>query len=372
MNIPGGWNLDLACKPNLEKNLERIYAWFQQEVVDRPPIRFVSNNQVFRDSREDPDVGPGKRWETYTQRWFDPEYRVSAFEKSLEGIDELPGENMPIFWPDYSPNFLAGNYGCRLSFDQTTGWVNGPVLENYDNLEADLRFQWEGELYRNAEALVRLAAERCKGKFLVGFPDHNILGDCLEAVRGTTNYLMDLYDEPEAVKRAHDIITRDFLKSYDHFDRIIKDAGSMSCNWMGIPSFGKFYVPTADITSMFSTQMYEEFYFDTMDQVISRMDHTVYHTDGKDVAKHIDVMLQHKNLNGFQWVQGMGVDRPILQWVPLIHKIQKAGKSVICDVDLQDLEQFITEVPDPRGIFLFVESSDPQEQQAILRRIEKW
>lgn len=372
MNIKGGWDIELACKPHLDKNLERIYAWYEQEVVDRPPIRFISNNQVFRDSQEDPDVGPGKRWETYTDRWFDPEYRVSSFEKSLENTDEMLGENLPIFWPDYSPNYLAGNYGCELKFDQTTGWVDGPILEDYDNLEENLKFRWDGKLYKNSEALVKLALERCKGKFLVGFPDHNILGDCMEAVRGTTNYLMDLYDEPDEVKKAHDIVTRDFLKSYDHFDELIKKGGSMSCNWMGIPSFGKFYVPTADITAMFSTKMYEEFYFDTMDKVINRMDHTIYHMDGKDVAKHVDVLLEHKKLNGIQWVQGMGNDRPILQWVPLIKKIQRAGKSVICDVDLEDLEEFISEVRDPRGIFLFVEAHDTDLQKQIIKRIEKW
>ena len=140
---------------------------------------------------------------------------------------------------------------------------------------------------------------------------------------------------------------------------------------MGIPSFGKFYVPTADIASMFSTEMYENFYFDTMDKVISSMDHTVYHTDGKDVAKHIDVMLEHKDLNGFQWVQGMADDRPIMQWVGLIHKVQNAGKSIICDVDKQDLEQFIKEVPNPKGIFLFVESNEEEEQRSIIKRIEK-
>ena len=371
MNIPGSWDLELECKPQLEKNLERIYAWYEQEVVDRPPVRFVSNNQVFRDSKGDDNVGPGKRWEDYNARWYDAEYRVLEFEKSIECI-ELLGENMPIFWPDYSPNFLAGAYGAPIKYDQTTGWVERPILKGYDDLEKDLVFQTDGALYRNAEELVTLAASRCKGKYLVGFPDHNILGDCLEALRGTTEYLMDLYDDPDAVHQAHDKITADFLKSYDHFDSIVKKAGSMSCNWMGIPSFGKFYVPTADISSMFSTDMYEEFYFDTMDAVINRMDHTVYHTDGKDVAKHIDVMLQHKKLNGFQWVQGMGNDRPILQWVPLIQKIQAAGKSVICDVDLKDLEQFITEVPDPKGIFLFVESHDPKEQKQIIKRLEKW
>ncbi len=372
MNLPKSWNIELECKPQLEKNLERIYAWFEQEVTDRPPIRFVSNNQAFRDSEIDPNVGAGKRWESYNDRWHDIEYRVHSFEKSIEG-KELLGENMPIFWPDFSPNFLAGVYGSDLQFDHTTGWVmQPPILNNYDNLERDMVFNTEGKLYKTAVEMVKYAVSRSQGKYLVGFPDHNILSDCLEALRGTITYLQDMLLYEDEVKKAHDIITKDFNASYDLFDSIIKGGKSMSCNWMGIPSFGRFYVPTADISSMFSTEMYEDYYFDTMDKVISSMDHTVYHTDGKEVAKHIDVLLEHKDLNGFQWVQGMGPDRPILQWVPLIHKVQKGGKSIICDVDKCDLEAFIDAVPDRKGIFLFVESDDVEEQKAIIKRIEKW
>ncbi len=67
---------------------------------------------------------------------------------------------------------------------------------------------------------------------------------------------MDIYHNDEMVKKTDDIITKDFIKLYNNFDTIIKSAGSMSCNWTVIPSFGKFYVPTADTTSMFSTEMY--------------------------------------------------------------------------------------------------------------------
>ena len=371
MNIPGAWDIELETKPDLHRSLERIYAWFEQEMIDRPPIRFVSNNQVKRDSLSDPEVGPGKRWETYRDRWYDAEYRIHEYEKSIEGVEFL-GEDMPIFWADFSPHFLAGCYGAEIDFDHTTGWITKPILADYDDLENRLQIREDCRLFKAGVDLVSYGASRCRGKYFVSYPDINVLGDTLEALRGTQNYLMDLYDEPEGVKKAHEIISRDFFRVYDMFDRIVKAGGSMNCSWMQIPVFGRFYNPTADIATMFSSDMYEEYYFDAMDEVINAMDHTVYHTDGPGVAKHVDILLQHKKLNGFQLVQGMGKDRPILQWVPWIRKVQAAGKSVICDVDLCDLEAFIDAIPDPRGIFLFIESHDTEEKRAILKRIEKW
>lgn len=63
--------------------------------------------------------------------------------------------------------------------------------------------------------------------------------------------------------------------------------------------------------------------------------------DGKDVAKHIDSIFEVPQINAIQLVQGLGLDKPIMQWVPLIKKIQAAGKSVIVDLDKTELESFI-------------------------------
>jgi hypothetical protein len=67
----------------------------------------------------------------------------------------------------------------------------------------------------------------------------------------------------------------------------------------------------------------------------------------------------------------MGVDRPIMQWVPLIKKIQAAGKGVIVDLQLDELESFLDAV-EPQGIFLWVGTEDEEEQLAIIKRLEKW
>lgn len=371
MNIKGGWNVELSCKPDFEKSLERIYAWYEQEIIDRPPIKFISNNQSLRDSVQDDNVGPGKRWATYNDKWFDVEGRLDEFEKSIEK-NRFLGDTLPVFWANFSPHFIAGLFGAELTFDQTTGWIGKPILKDYDNLEQDLVLNLDCKLYKTARELMSYAMERGKGKYLVSYPDMNYLGDTLEALRGTNDYLMDLMEEEDGVKKAHQIINTGVEKVYDQMDALLKSGGSMSVNWMTMPCFGKMITPTADIATMFSPAMYEEFYFDEMDRIINSKDVSLYHVDGKGVAKHLDLILEHKKLNGIQWVQGMGEDRPILQWVPLIRKVQAAGKSIVCDVDKWDLEAFISEIRDPKGILLYVESHDEDEQREILKRIERW
>ena len=59
------------------------------------------------------------------------------------------------------------------------------------------------------------------------------------------------------------------------------------------------------------------------------MTHNIFHLDGKGVARHLDEILNVPEIQAIQWVQGAGADQPILPWLPLIKKIQTAGKGVV-------------------------------------------
>jgi len=69
-------------------------------------------------------------------------------------------------------------------------------------------------------------------------------------------------------------------------------------------------------------------------------------------------------------VQGVGDDEPILQWIPLIKKIQQAGKALVIDLKPEELEAFIAAVG-PEGIHLFV-AAEKHIQEAIIKRLLRW
>jgi hypothetical protein len=47
------------------------------------------------------------------------------------------------------------------------------------------------------------------------------------------------------------------------------------------------------------------------------------------------------------------------------------GKGVVVDVTVGEIESFIAEVP-PRGIYLCISTGSPEEEEAVLKRVEKW
>ena len=88
------------------------------------------------------------------------------------------------------------------------------------------------------------------------------------------------------------------------------------------------------------------------------------------MANPIDSIFKIPEINAIRWVQGMGVDAPVMQWVPFIQKIQAAGKSVVVDLQLSELESFIKECR-PKGILLCI-AADAQTQKDVIKRVLKW
>ncbi|MGL4651304.1 MAG: hypothetical protein ACRC1H_18000, partial [Caldilineaceae bacterium] len=76
-------------------------------------------------------------------------------------------------------------------------------------------------------------------------------------------------------------------------------------------------------------------------------------------------------LQAIQWVQGVGRDKPILQWLPLIQRIQAAGKSVVVDLERDELEPFLDAMR-PEGIYLCLASANEEDELAVLSRLSRW
>jgi hypothetical protein len=139
---------------------------------------------------------------------------------------------------------------------------------------------------------------------------------------------------------------------------------------MNLPSFETFNVLACDFATNISPEHFEEFCMPITQKQAKLFKHNVFHLDGPGVARHIDAILTLPNLHAINWEQGYGIDEPIMQWLPLIKKIQDAGKSVIVDLKKRELDEFIKNV-DPAGILLRI-AAEPSEQKDILERIKQW
>lgn len=359
------WTAEIEGLPQFDLAMKRVYAWFENEIIDRPPIRFQAHNAFLNSASEAISTWSAKEKEAW---WFDVETQVDLFIQSIQGRS-FHGETFPVFFPNLGPDVYAAFYGAELEFGEVTSWST-PLIQDWREVDS-LEFDWNNIYFRKLEELTCHALERCKGKALVGYSDLHPGLDCAAAWRDPQQLCLDMIETPDQVTRLIELALADFEMIYDHFDRILKDAGQLSVSWMGIPSFGRMHIPSCDFSSLISPAFFQRFGLPVLEREVVSMTHNVFHVDGRGVAKNIDAILSVPGVHAIQWVQGMGVDYPIMQWVPFIKKLQARNVPVVVDLSKEDLVAF-TNTMDPKGLFLWVATEDEEEEKEILKFIAKW
>ena len=354
----------MEFKKDAEKCMERVYAWYEGELLDRPPVRFARHNELYDQLDES-----ALSWPSLKDRWFDTEYQLKKDISAMEKKTFL-GETFPVFWPNLGPNVIAAACGCPYVFGEVTAWAE-PVLTELVEGGSFPVFNLQSEYFKKLDEMTDAALDLAKDRFWVGYTDLHPGVDLCAAIRGMQSLLLDIYENPEMLHAMIKNYYEDFFKLYDHFDVKLKSRGHPSVTWMNIPSFGKMHIPSCDFSSMISDEQFIEFAMPGLVDECLHMDHNVFHVDGKGVARHLDQILTLPKLNAIQWVQGMGLDQPILQWIPLIKKVQSKGKGIVLDLRIDELEAFIAEVS-PKGLYLCIASNSTEEEKAILKRLEKW
>jgi hypothetical protein len=362
---PDRWTVEIKGMPHFDEAMKRVYAWFENEIIDRPPIRFQAHNAFLASVTEEVTRMSKSEKEAW---WFDAEIQVELFLKSIEGRS-FHGETFPVYFPNLGPDVYAAFYGAELEFGEVTSW-SVPLVCEWDDIEK-LSFDWDNIYFKKLEDLTAYALERLAGRALVGYSDLHPGIDCVAAWRDPQQLCFDMIEAPKQVDRLIELAVADFETIYNHFDKILKDAGQLSVSWMGIPSFERMHIPSCDFAALISPDFFERFGMPILQREVKSMTHNVFHVDGKRVAKNIDSILSVPGVHAIQWVQGMGVDYSIMQWVPFIKYIQDRGVPVVVDLSKDDLDGFMTEM-DPKGLFLWVATENEVEELEILKRVEKW
>lgn len=359
------WTVEIEGMADFDLAMKRVYAWFENEVIDRPPVRFVAHNAFLEAAKEDISaLAPAekKAW------WFDIETQVDLFKKSIAGR-KFYGETFPVFFPNLGPDVYAAFYGAELEFGEVTSW-SIPLVREWDDLD-NLKLDMRNEYFRKLEDLTAYALDQAKGKFLVGYTDLHPGLDCVAAWRDPQQLCLDMIDDPGKVHEMAELAITDFETIYDHFDSILKAHNQPSVSWMGVPSFGRMHIPSCDFSTMISPAFFKEFGLPILQREVLTMSHNIFHVDGKGVARHLEAILSVPEVHALQWVQGVGDDLPIMQWTPFLRGLQERGIPVIVDLNKNELDEFMAEMS-PTGLFLWIATENEEEEIEILKRLKKW
>lgn len=365
--------MELAYKGDWPQARERYEAWWQGEIVDRAVIQVIAPRDPLRaDELFDYFPKPGELSPEELFRWFtDPEQAIPRLERRIEAI-YWGGEAFPVAFPVSTRlvAILAAYLGCpyRVFPGSNTGWAD-PIIEDWKR-QPDLTFDPENEWWQISKRLLEAAAERAEGRYYVGIPDLNGPGEIVARLRGTAELAMDLIDHPQEVKVAVEKVNHAWLRYWEACHGIIHQWIGGYIYWMSIWSESPSTDLQCDFSCMISPEMFEEFFLPAIEQQTEWVGRTIYHLDGPGAVQHLDALLALPKLDGIQWVPGAGAP-PVSEWIPLLKRIQEAGKLLVLYCENWEVERLLAELR-PEGVLLSTICSSVEEAEELLRKVERW
>lgn len=258
--------------------------------------------------------------------------RVQSFESVCDQAlrwaetHEFLGDAVPF----HTPSLIIGVYealmGARIEFIREEWGVDThvvPFIEELGSFEA--RLDKGSEWWEKWEDLVETMKRKLAGRMVFGegFSGHNL--DQLSAMRGTTRFLMDLYDDPDGVHHALNQI-QSFFDEFHRENELLMEYGKYgSVTRHGFYGDGIAGVPQSDAAFSIGKEHFIEFGLPYLKREIARLDHVEYHLDGEGNLTHLETICGIDDIHVIQWVPGSGAKKS--DWSELRDRITELGKG---------------------------------------------
>jgi len=348
----------MLYKEDWEMAKTRLMAWWEREIVDRVVV------QVWAPRPGESKVTPPA---DLVQRWTDVDYVMDAAEEHMR-LTYCGGEAFPSYWPNLGPDVFAGYLGCDLVFGERTSW-SVPLVKEWSDLHR-VKFDQRKRWWRLSQRMLEVAGQRFRGRAVLGLTDIHGGGDAVAALRDPQILNLDLIDHPHEVKRAMALVEKVWFQVYEGELEIIRNYSEGVTTWMNLWHPGKWYPVSCDFICMISPAMFRGFILPELLAEINYLDRSIFHLDGpRAAAIHLDDLLSIKKLDAIQWVPGAN-SGPIVQWFPLLRKIQAAGKGLQVHIEPEELEG-VMEALSPKGLCICMNATSVEEADALIKRVAK-
>ena len=343
--------MELAYKHNWAETRERMLAYWQMQILDRPCIAVTA---PVRPARPIPPATDHK------MHWTDPEHVAQWYDAGYEathfGGESLPGTSLMV-------GYCFG-YGAPLHYSSQTVWQD-PIIESWEP-EPALDLREDDWAWRQVQAVVKRCAEVSAGKWMTGWPNIHQPNDHLPLLRGTQRFLMDLVDHPAEVKRALRRLLDNWYTMYERVADMLS-AQEGSSGWLSLwCPWRRSVTLQSDVSCMMSPAMFEEFVAPELEELCEWLEGSNYHLDGPGAVQHLPRLLALKRLHAVQWTPGTG-NEPGLAWLDLYRRIQEGGKGLVIYLPYHEVEEAVRQLR-PEGLFIQTSAPSVDAAEALLER----
>ncbi len=355
--------MKLRLKPDYEESKKRYDAFWECEIIDRPPVSIVL-------PKEETKPIPTKTYASDKDRWLDVAFRAETIALHLENFEYI-ADSLPIAWPNMGPEIFSAWCGCDYKYGENTTWTE-PCIFDWERDMGKARFDEEHPLFKKTVEFTELLLEKGRDSFIVGLTDLHPGGDHLAALRDPQQLAVDMIENVDFVKQKLADSYEEYYRVYDIFYAMLRAAEMPITSWTPLIHDGRYYIPSNDFSCMISTGMFVDVFLAGLIEECQFYERSVYHLDGPGALRHLDTLLDIQELDAVQWVCGAG-NEGFARWVDVYQRIQRAGKGIQLGITLDELPM-VFETLRPEGIWFSHISGIDSKTTAdrVLQRIENW
>ncbi len=346
-----------------EMTKKRWKAAWNNEIVDRCIVTVTAPKNNVKFSK------PKKINENdFNRYWTDAEWILDRKMKEFDNT-YFAGDAFASIFLNLGVAAHAGFFkGAKYHYADECIWFS-PSMESYED---ELIYDKESHLYRKTIEIASYLVKEGQHRFVVSMPDVTGNMDALAHLRGSENVLMDMLIHKEQIKESMKKIEIAFENIMSDVYDIVKDnnQGGSHIGWMQTWAPGLHAQMQSDISVMISPAMYEEFIMPELKAQSQFLDYPLYHFDGVDQVKHLDLLLSLPELKMIQWTNVDG--RPsVTNYIPTLKKMQEAGKGVLIFAKPDQIELLMSELSS-KGLVINTWANSEEEADEIVKKVEKW
>ena len=339
-----------------------MLAFWQGEILDRALVAVT----VPPPADSSPAVRKGRsEGEGLLEYWTCPETLRKRYMDRLRQL-YLGGDAMPVIGQNHGTSGHCNYYGAEPVYDWETVWFH-PVLKDLDPAHITYR----PEVLERHLAITNYLVSTAGDDYLVGMPDSCGTLDALAHLYGSENLLIAMREEPEAVARAVRIVNEGWTDSNERYYQAAYACNRDGCAhpWMHLWAPGRMQHMQCDLSVMISTGMYENLVVPELEQQMRWLEYPIYHFDGIEQERHLGCLLSLKKLRAVQWTNVDGQSPP-LAYLPVLKRIQAAGKNLILMTPIEDAQELIDNLSSA-GLYIHCWARTPEEADALVRHAER-
>lgn len=332
----------------------RITSWWKGENLDRPCIGGISVIKPKKFELLSELNNPNRYW-SFPDSEPNFEKLVEYWEKFIDSHlffgETLP--TLPHLWGNRgTPMTIAAYLSKRIRLTEDTVWID-PVIDNWNQFE--LKFDEDNVWFKRSYEFFKLVVERSDGGYLPQLPD---LGDTMTVfslLRGAGNLLLDIMDDKEKILEKRDKFLKLWLKFHGKFWYIYSQKFPGDISWLSWAP-GKTYACQCDFSTMISPEMFIDFVVPEIEFLSKYLGYIIWHLDGPNEIKHLQILLSLPEVKAIQWVPGAG-EPPAAskKWLPMLKMIQNKGKNLIVYANNKKEVKILINELSIRGLFIHME-----------------